>query len=162
MNETHVRIAITTNSLIQVDANFVAARQMVFYNVSQTASEFVDVVHFSRSGKAAKKGPGGGKGCVMDDMENDDGTGFDPLVDRVNSVESSSVLFTCGLSDLAAVRMHARSIFPVKSERVRPIDEVIANVQRMMQGTPPLWLRRLLRDKDGNSLRLSLFEEQSE
>ena len=150
MNETHVRIAITTNSLLQVDANFVAARQVVFYDVSEGASEFVDVVHFSRSGRAAKKGPGGGKGCTMDDMENDDGTGFDPLVERVDSLETHAILFTCGLSDLAAVRVHARSIFPVKTEKVRPIDDVIANVQRMMKGTPPLWLRRLLRDKDGN------------
>lgn len=161
MNETHVRIAITTNSLLQVDANFVAARQMVFYDVSESASEFVDVVHFSRSGRAAKKGPGGGKGCVMDDMENDDGTGFDPLVERVDCLDTHAILFTCGLSDLAAVRVHARSIFPVKTEKVRPIDDVIANVQRMMKGTPPLWMRRLLRGHDGNPMPRS-HDQQSE
>lgn len=155
MNDTHLRIAITTNSLIALDANFVAARQMVFYDVSLEASEFVDVVHFSRSGKANKKGPGGGKGCVMDDMEDDDGTGRDPMVERVASLEGCSVLFTTGLSDLAAVRVHALKVFPVKAEKVRPIDEVIANVQRMMQGTPPLWLRRLLRDKDGRRIGVS-------
>lgn len=103
MNDTHLRIAITTNSLIGLDANFVAARQMVFYDVSRDASEFVDVVHFSRSGKA-KKGPGGGKGCVMDDMD-DDGTGHDPMTERVASLVECSVLFTLGLSDLAAVRV---------------------------------------------------------
>lgn len=161
MHDTHLRIAITTNSLIDLDANFVAARQMVFYDVSLEASEFVDVVHFSRSGRA-QKGPGGGKGCVMDDMDDDDGTGFDPMTERVASLAGCSVLFTTGLSDLAAVRVHALKVFPVKAEMVRPIDEVIANVQRMMQGTPPLWLRRVLRDKDGNCLRASLVEQQEE
>lgn len=155
MNDTHLRIAITTNSLVALDANFVAARQMVFYDVSRDASEFVDVVHFSRSGKA-KKGPGGGKGCVMDDMEDDDGTGFDPMTERVASLADCSVLFTMGLSDLAAVRVHAIKVFPVKSEKSRSIDEVIANVQHMMRDTPPLWLRRLLRDKDGNRIGISL------
>lgn len=155
MNDTHLRIAITTNSLVALDANFVAARQMVFYDVSRDASEFVDVVHFSRSGKT-KKGPGGGKGCVMDDMEDDDGTGFDPMTERVASLADCSVLFTMGLSDLAAVRVHAIKVFPVKSEKSRPIDEVIANVQHMMRDIPPLWLRRLLRDKDGNRIGVSL------
>lgn len=160
MNDTHLRIAITTNSLIDLDANFVAARQMVFYDVSEDASEFVDVVHFSRSGKA-KKGPGGGVGknaaggCVMDDMEDDDGTGHDPMTERVASLAECSVLFTMGLSDLAAVRVHAIKVFPVKSEKPRPIDDVIANVQRMMQGNQPLWLRRLLRDGSGNRIGVS-------
>ena len=154
METPHLRIAITTNSLIQCDANFAAAKQMVFYDVTPETSEFVDVVHFRRR---AKKGPGGGKGCVMDDMENDDGKGNDPLVERVDAVQGCSILFTLGLSDLAAVRVHGSKVFPVKSERIRDIDEVIANVQRMM-GAPPLWMRRVMRGPGGG--RLPLDEQQ--
>lgn len=156
MEAPHLRIAVTTNSLIQLDANFAAAKQVVFYDVTRNSSEFVDVVHF---GKGAKKGLGGGHGaangrCVMDDMENDDGTGRDPLVERVAALKGCSVLFTLGLSDLAAVRVHAERIFPVKSEKARSIDDVIANVQRLMNGVPPLWLRRVMRDRDGNRMHL--------
>ena len=151
MDAPHLRIAITTNSLIQCDANFAAAKQVVFYDVTRDSSEFVDVVHFRRR---AKKGPGGGKGCMMDDMEDDDGKGRDPLVERVEAVKGCSVLFTLGLSDLAAVRVHNNKVFPVKSEKVRDIDEVIANVQRLMGNTPPLWLRRVMRGSDGNRLHL--------
>ena len=157
MDHGHLRIAITTNSLIQCDANFVQARQMVFYDVTRDASEFVDVVHFSKSGR---KGPGGGAGkaagggCVMDDMEDDDGTGRDPMVERVEALKGCSVLFTLGLSDLAAVRVHDLRVFPVKSETRRDIDEVIANVQRLMNNTPPLWLRRVMRDANGERLAL--------
>jgi nitrogen fixation protein NifX len=157
MEAPHLRIAVTTNSLIQLDANFAAAKQAVFYDVTRDSSEFVDVVHF---GKGAKKGLGGGYGaangrCVMDD---DDGTGRDPLVERVAALKGCSVLFTLGLSDLAAVRVHAERIFPVKSEKARSIDDVIANVQRLMNGMPPLWLRRVMRDSDGN--RLDLDEQE--
>lgn len=156
MDTPHLRIAVTTNSLIQCDANFAAAKQVVFYDVARDSSEFVDVVHFRRGGK---KGPGAGKGkagggCVMDDMEDDDGTGHDPLVERVEALKGASVLFTLGLSDLAAVRVHNEKIFPVKSERVRDIEDVIANVQRMMNGVPPLWLRRVMRDGNGNPMAL--------
>ena len=34
----HLRVALTTNSLVQVDAGFTDARQVVFYRVTRTAS----------------------------------------------------------------------------------------------------------------------------
>jgi len=54
MDAPHLRIAVTSNSLIQLDANFVGAKQVVFYDVACDASEFVDVVHFRR---AARRDP---------------------------------------------------------------------------------------------------------
>ncbi len=155
MDTGHLRIAITTNSLIQVDANFVQARQMVFYDVTAESADFADVVHFSRSGK---KGPGGGPkaggGCVMDDMEDDDGTGIDPMTARIEALAGCSILFTRAMSDLAAVRIHQLSVYPVKLEHVRDIDDVIVNLQRLLTGSKPLWLRRVLRDRAGNRLAL--------
>jgi nitrogen fixation protein NifX len=88
----------------------------------------------------------------MDDMENDDGTGFDPLVERVNALEGVSILFTLGLSDLAACRVHELKVFPVKSERARSIDDVIAQVQSMMSGFQPLWMRRAIARRTGEEL----------
>jgi hypothetical protein len=96
--------------------------------------------------------------CIMDDMEDDDGTGRDPLVDRVDALKGCSVLFTLGLSDLAAFRVHALRIFPVKSATVRDIDDVISNIQRLMNGVPPLWMRRVMRDAHG--MQLALDEQE--
>ncbi|MBI5132666.1 MAG: nitrogen fixation protein [Rhodopseudomonas palustris] len=160
MDTPHLRIALTTNNLFQVDANFAAARQMVIYDVDRDSSAFVDVVNFRRG---AKKGLGGGQGgadgrCVMDDMGDDDGQGGDPLVERVEALKGASVLFTLGLSDLAAVRVHNIRVFPVKSEFVREIDDVVAQLQKLLNGTPPLWLRRVMRGPDGE--RLPLDEQE--
>jgi len=160
MDTPHLRIALTTNSLVKVDANFAAAKQVVFYDVDRDRSEFVDVVNFTPGGK---KGVGGGRGgadgrCVMEDMGDDDGTGRDPLIERVAALKGCSVLFTLGLSDLAAVRVHNLRVFPVKSTAVRTVDEVIANLQRLMRDVPPLWLRRSMRSHDGE--RLPLDEQE--
>lgn len=156
MDAAHLRIAITTNSLVQVDANFASARQVVFYDVARDESEFVDVIKFTPGGK---KGLGGGAGgadgrCVMEDMGDDDGTGRDPLLERVEALSGCSVLFTLGLSDLAAVRVHHQRVFPVKSAHIRNIEDVILQLQRLMSGTPPLWLRRVLRDAQGRVVPL--------
>jgi len=159
MENPHIRIAITTDSLIRCDSNFAAAKQVVFYDVTPKDSQFIDVVTF---GKGGKKGVGGGKGaangvCVMEDVGDlSDGT-YDPLQERVDAVKGCSVLFTLGLSDLAAVKVHAERVFPVKSEKVRSVDDVIANVQRLMEA-PPLWMRRVMRDAEGN--RVPLDEQE--
>lgn len=159
MDCPHLRIAVTTNSLLRVDANFAAAKQVVFYDVARDASEFIDVVSFKRAGA---KGPGGGRGvaggCIMEDMGDDDGTGRDPLLERVEALKGCSVLFTKGLSDLAAVRVQSLRVFPVKTERAFEIDEAIGNLQRMMRDGPPLWLRRVMLDAKGNRLPLDAQE----
>jgi nitrogen fixation protein NifX len=156
MDAPHLRVAITTNSLINLDANFTAAKQVVFYDVTHDASEFVDVVPFIRGGQ---KGPGGGQGmasgcCMMDDMGDDDGTGVDPLVERVEALKDCSILFTMGLSDLAAMRVHDLQVFPVKCERPHEIDELVGRLQNLMKDGAPLWLRRVLRGRDGQRIDL--------
>lgn len=155
MEGPHLRIAITTDSLTDLDAQFVAAKNFVVYDVSVDESEFIDALQFSRRGKGKAAGGGreanGGR-CVMDDMENDDGTGVDPLTERVDSLAGVSILFTMGLSDLAAVRVQALKVFPVKSARHRAIDDVIAQVQAMMAGVQPLWMRRAIARRTGEEL----------
>ncbi len=155
MEGPHLRIAITSDSLVNLDANFVAAKQFLLYDVALDEFEFIDALQFSRRSKG--KAQGGGKEanagrCIMDDMEDDDGTGYDPLTERVNAVGGCSVLFTMGLSDVAAVRVNELKVFPVKSERHRSVDEVIAQVQAMMAGTQPLWMRRAISRRTGVAL----------
>jgi len=144
---SHVKIAVTTNGLTQVDANFAGAKNVVFYNVSHNSSEFLDIVQFKPGGKKGGEGKGAGKGGGCSMMDNDDEAtdGVDPLTARVEALKGCAVLFTKGIGDPAAVRVHAQKVFPVKMEAVRDIDEVIHNMQRMMSAaTPPLWLRRAL------------------
>ena len=88
------------------------------------------------------------------DPEAENGAGRDPTTERVESLAGCSVLFTLGISEVAAMRVHDMQIFPVASEYARTIDDVIANLQRMMNGVPPLWLRRVMRDGDGNRIGL--------
>jgi len=147
MDCKHLRVALMTNNLIQIDVNFASAKRVMIYDVSVDGSEFVDTFYFGygskRNADAGKKGPGGGRGCAMDDMGDDDGHGNDPLVERVNALEGCSLLFTIGLSDLAAYRVHQLKVFPVTSEKVRYIDDVLLQVQELMKSSyPPLWLRR--------------------
>lgn len=146
MEQGHLKVAITTNSLLECDADFISAKQIVFYDVSHDSSDFVDCVQFTPGAMGGRKGkgPGGGVGCSMSD-ENDDGTSTDKVSAMVEALEGCSVLFTTGLSDLQAVRVKNANVFPVKMERARDITEVIERLQKMLTGEPPLWMVRALK-----------------
>jgi nitrogen fixation protein NifX len=154
-----VKIAITTNNLTDVDAGFANAGQVVLYSVSSHDSQFLDCVQFrggARKGPAPgeSKGPGGGKGCAMDDLTS--GVPIDRMRERVEAVADCGVLFTLGLSDLHAVHVKRRGVFPVKMERSRSVDDVLANVQSMLKvDPPPLWLRRAVRMSNGERVGMT-------
>ena len=157
MDTPHLRVALMTNNLIQVDVNFAAAKRLMIYDVNAESSEFVDTYYFGYGSKrgagVSKPGAGGGKCCQMDEMEGADESGYDPLLERVNALTGCSLLFTKGLSDLAAYRVHAQKVFPVQTEKVHYIDDVLAQVQAMLQmSTPPLWVRRAMREADGGRM----------
>lgn len=136
-----IKIAIATNDLLQVDANFAVARQLVFYEVSANSSEFIDCVQFRGAKGTAGKGPGGGMGCSMGDPTG--GVANEHMVDRIDSVKGCALLFSKGLSDLHAVNVKNLKVFPVKMERNREIPEVLEYVQKLI-ARPPLWMRRAL------------------
>ncbi len=144
MNEIgHLKIAITSNDLLQVDANFATAKQIVIYDVTYDEASFLDVVQFKGGGKSdGKRGPGGGGGCSMGDPTG--GASVDQVQLRVDAMEGCAVLFTLALSDFAAVKVKNAGVFPVKMQHPREIDEVVEHLQRMMQNNPPLWLRKAL------------------
>lgn len=164
----HIKIAITSNGLTRVDVAFILAKQILFYDVSYDTVEFLDSVRFGGGGRseeasgetsadasseASSTGKGGGSGdgpgkkngdCWMDAAETGGGGG-DRLTPRVDAVKGCHVIFTKGLSDLAAVKLHDNKVFPVKMEAGRDIDEVITLLQKMMNSPrPPLWLRKAL------------------
>jgi nitrogen fixation protein NifX len=164
---SHLRVALTTNSLVHVDAGFADARQVVFYNVTREGATFVDVMPFGGALRkpvantepgAVKPGFGkNGGACMMaEDLASDAASG-DLLSTRVQVLAGCSILITRGLSDLAAVRLQEVDVFPVKTERAHEIDSVLDRLQLMLNGRPALWLRRVLRDTHGQLVPL---EEQ--
>jgi nitrogen fixation protein NifX len=169
---THLKVAFTTNSLVHVDAGFADARQVVFYQVTREGASFMDVVNLaapprptladSQTGDA-KPGavtPGKGRngGCCMAADLAADAASPDGLTARVAALAGCSILITRGISDLAAMRVHSADIFPVKTERLHEIDEVLERLRVVLSGRPPLWVRRALRDAQGRAVPL---EEQA-
>ena len=170
---THLKVAFTTNSLVHVDAGFADAKQVVFYQVTREGASFMDVVNLaappprpalveggSGDAKPGTVTPGKGRnaGCCMAADLAADAASPDGLTARVAALAGCSILITRGISDLAAMRVHSADIFPVKTERLHEIDEVLERLRLVLSGRPPLWMRRALRDAQGRAVPL---EEQA-
>lgn len=164
---THLKVAFTTNSLVHVDAGFADARQVVFYQVTREGASFMDVVTLAApprpapvDGQAGAVTPGKGRngGCCMAADLAADAASPDGLTARVAALAGCSILITRGISDLAAMRVHSADIFPVKTERLHEIDAVLERLRVVLNGRPPLWVRRALRDAQGRAVPL---EEQA-
>lgn len=140
----HIKIALTSNSLTRVDCAFALAKQIVFYDVGYHSSEFLDVVRFGGGGAEAGEKKGSAKNGGSCWMEDEGLANGDRITPRVMAVQDCHVVFTKGLSDVAAVKLRDHNVFPVKMEAGRDIEEVIDYLQKMMNGHPPLWLRKAL------------------
>ncbi len=162
--QAHLKVALTTNSLVQVDAGFADARQVVFYRVTRDGATFEDVVKMhgparksagDKSAGEVKPGFGrNGGACMMAADLAADAAAGDMVSSRVAALAGCSILITRGISDLAAMRVKSADIFPVKTEGTHEIDAVLERLQALLAGNPPLWLRRVLRDEQGRAVPL--------
>lgn len=144
----HVKVALTSNSLTEVDADFVGAKQILFYDVSADDAVFLDVKQFEPGRLHGERGPGGGVGCAG--LDPTDSQTEEIVSAKVDAVRGCGVLFTRQLSDFVAVRIQAGCTFPVKMEVKREIDHVVSQIQLLLRTAPPRWLKkRLVTPVDG-------------
>jgi nitrogen fixation protein NifX len=138
-----IRIAITTNDLVQVNASFASAQQIVTYAVNGSESEFVDCFQFRKSGGGQGRGKKDGTCWMME--EDADAKTVDRNQAKLDALDGCAMIFSLGLSDVHAVKINDIGIYPIKMEKPREISQVIDYVQKIINSAnPPLWMRRAL------------------
>lgn len=68
----------------------------------------------------------------------------DRIVARANALRGCAVVFTAQIGGPAAAKLVARRIHPVKAPVETPIVSLIENLQRVLRGRPPPWLRKAM------------------
>jgi nitrogen fixation protein NifX len=141
-----VKVALTSNSLTDVDADCANARRILFYDVSANEVTFLDAVQFDDGRSDGTRGSGGGGGCAG--LEPQDAASADAMTAKIVSLKGCGVLITRRLTDFAAVRIHDGNTFPVKMEQKREVASVLNQLQHLMNTKPPGWLlRKLVKDR---------------
>lgn len=124
-----MKIAFATQDLKTLDAHFAGARNFAIYDVSEVEARFVEAVQFNAVSKE-------------DGVHSD---GDDRIASRVEALRGCTLLFVQAIGGPAAAKVVNARIHPIKVAQPEPIPHVLERVQSMLRGTPPPWLRKVLR-----------------
>jgi nitrogen fixation protein NifX len=132
-----MRVAFATQDLATVDAHFAGARNLAIYEVSDSASRFVEAIQFDVTSK-------------QDGAHAEEGE--DRITARVEALEGCTLLFVQAIGGPAAARVVSQRIHPVKLAQPEPIASVIDRLRTMLSGSPPPWLRKALKVQGAGDL----------
>lgn len=128
-----MKVAFATQDMRTLDAHFAGARNLAIYDVTADGYRFLEAVRFD--------------GASNQDGSHDE-NGHDRLEPRIGALDGCTLLFVLAIGGPAAAKVVARRVHPVKLPRPEPISDVLGRIQTMLNGAPPPWLRKALRDEN--------------
>ncbi|MDR3602158.1 MAG: NifB/NifX family molybdenum-iron cluster-binding protein [Desulfosporosinus sp.] len=137
-----MRIVIATNDGKNVNGHFAGAAAFKIFDVSKNGYELINEVIFDVSDSAKLCSP----------FRNDN---VDRLGQRLKIIEGSKVLFVAAIGPTASARVVRNNVYPVKIDPPEPIDQVLLRMQKMLNGNPPIWLRRIMNSESEAKKQIS-------
>lgn len=119
-----MKVAFATQDMKRVDAHFGWAKNIAIYELSKEGSHFLEAVQF--------------EGDLKEDGNED------KLAPKIEVIKDCALLYVAAIGGSAAARVVANKIHPVKVAGPEPIDEVLAKLKDVLNGTPPPWLRKVM------------------
>ncbi|MBZ4023306.1 nitrogen fixation protein NifX [Rhodobacter sp. TJ_12] len=143
--EKPLRVAIASNDLENLDAHFGSARKIAVYEVWKTGARFVAAHEFSNATEQSGK---------HDDID-------DRISPKVEALDGCALVFALAIGGPSAARVVKAGCHPIKRKEPEPITDVIAQVQEMLSGSPPPFLRKILGTWEKPDFTADFDEEES-
>ena len=118
-----VRIACASNDAINVDGHFGSCSQFMIYQVSADEARLIEI----RSTEI----PAG--------VEVDDKNTY-----RAELIQDCQVIYMASVGGPAAAKIVKLGIHPMKLSGTEAINDIIAQLQAVISGTPPPWLAKIM------------------
>jgi len=132
-----MKVAFSTQDLKRVDAHFGWAKNISIYELTQKDWTFIETVKFD--------------GDLKEDGDED------KLAPKLEAIKDCALLYVAAIGGSAAARVVAHKIHPIKVSEPEVIEEVLAKLRDVLNGTPPPFLRKaMMRDQE----RTFEFEEE--
>jgi len=125
-----MKVAFATQDLEKVDAHFGCARHLVVWEISAAEARPLDTFSFPEA--------------------EEDGD-HDKLGPRVEALGGCAVVFVAAIGASASSLALSRGVLPVRVAGGESIAEAATRLSRVLCGTPPPWLRKVL-EKDERRL----------
>jgi nitrogen fixation protein NifX len=124
-----MKVAFSTQDLKRVDAHFGWAKNISIYELTQKDWSFIETVQFD--------------GDLKEDGDED------KLAPKLEAIKDCALLYVAAIGGSAAARVIAHKIHPIKVSEPEVIEEVLAKLRDVLNGTPPPFLRKaMMRDQE--------------
>lgn len=124
-----MKVAFATQDLKRVDAHFGWAKNIAIYELTPSGHTFLQAVQFD--------------GDLQEDGNED------KLAPKLEVIKDCALLYVSAIGGSAAARVVAHKIHPVKVNEPEAIEDVLAKLKDVLNGTPPPWLRKaLMKDQE--------------
>lgn len=135
-----MKIAFTTSDRIHINAHFGWAKKIDVYEVSKEGYEFVETLNFD--------------GDLKEDGNED------KLLPKIEALHDCTIVYVSAIGGSAASRLIKQRITPVKARTEEDeITDVLSQLVKTLNGSPPPWLRKALQQRSPALDELEAEEE---
>ena len=126
-----MKIAFATQDLETVDANFGWAKNIAIYDLDPASFRLSGVASFESN-------------LAEDGNE-------DKLLPKIEALKGCAILYVAAIGGSGAARVVAQKIHPIKLEKPEKISDLLERLRILLNGTPPPWMRKILREQGEKS-----------
>ena len=136
-----MKVAFATEDMLHVDAHFGWAKNLAIYQISAENHRFVEAIQFD--------------GDLKEDGSED------KLLPKIDAIRDCAILYVAAIGGSAAAKVVNAKVHPIKVLHPEPIAELLERLQKVLQGTPPPWLRKALTKGQERAVNFDDEEESS-
>jgi len=119
-----MKIAFATEDGKHINAHFGWAKKIAIYEVSPEHCCFDHNVEFG--------------GSLEEDGDED------KLGPKLEAIKDCAILYVAAIGGSGAARVVAKNVHPVKVAETQAIEDTLQQLQKVLSGNPPPWLRKAL------------------
>lgn len=134
-----MKVAFTTQDMKHVDAHFGWAKNIAVYEISPDGYHFLEAIQFDS------------------DLKEDGNE--DKLTPKIDAVRDCAILYVAAIGGSAAAKVVNARVHPVKVPEPELIGVILDKLQKVLQGTPPPWLRKVMMKGQERKLDFDSDEE---
>ncbi|BAU44870.1 MULTISPECIES: nitrogen fixation protein NifX [Cyanophyceae] len=138
-----MKIAFATQDNIHINAHFGWASKIDVYDLTPDGFTFLETLTFG--------------GTLKEDGNED------KLEPKLKALEGCTIVYVADIGGSAAARLINRRITPMKSNSENDkITAILAQLMQTLQGSPPPWLRKVLRQEQATHFENAYIETEEE
>ena len=119
-----MKVAFATEDGEHVNAHFGWAKKIVIYEIDAGNCHYADCIEFI--------------GNLKEDGNED------KIGPKLEAIKDCAILYVAAIGGSAAARVVAKNVHPIKVAETQAIADSLQQLQKVLSGNPPPWLRKAL------------------